>query len=167
MHHELGSGLGWLSGYLVGAGVSVAVHGGLPVSVDTAAESVAITIGVFLVLALLHASGLRWVSMNRHFRAAGPLPSDVQIPRSTPWSGPVIIVFLPPCVMTYFWLADSLFLLLLPVDSLALAAAAFWWERRHSRLIWQGPFKNNKHQLAYSPLSPPPPTRTATDAPPA
>ncbi|MGH1552712.1 hypothetical protein ACRAWF_13480 [Streptomyces sp. L7] len=56
--------------------------------------------------------------------------------------------------MTYFWLADSLFLLLLPVDSLAPAAAAFWWERRNNRLIWQGPFKNNRHQLAYSPISP-------------
>ncbi|MGX9883482.1 hypothetical protein [Streptomyces sp. NPDC002276] len=117
------------------------------------AQSAALVIGCFMILTFVHASGLRLVSVKRRFRTAVPLPSDVQVSRSTPWDGGLVILFLCPAVLTYFWLENSLFVILLPTDSLARATTAAWWERRHGRLLWRGAFKNSG-QLAYTPISP-------------
>ncbi|MDV9174343.1 hypothetical protein R6V09_30075 [Streptomyces sp. W16] len=171
VHHELMASVAWLTGIMVGVTAAVVVRGSGPVRGDTVAQAVALVIGLFVLFTLVHASGLKHVSHKRDFETAVALPSDVRLPSNSPLylllRLPYPLLFLAPGVFAFFLGNDSLFMALLATEWLGSAAVAVWWEHRHGRLVWRGYVHNEPWRLAYSPLSPPPPTRTATDAPPA
>lgn len=171
VHHELIATVAWVTGIVVGVTAAVVVRGSGPVRGDTVAHAAALVIGLFVLFTLAHASGLKHVSYKRDFETAVALPNDVRLPRGGAlhllFRLPYALLFLAPGVFAFFWGSGSLFLALLATEWLGSAAVAVWWERRHGRLIWRGYVHNEPWRLAYSPLSPPPPTETATDAPPA
>ncbi|MEU6141311.1 hypothetical protein ABZ848_13200 [Streptomyces sp. NPDC047081] len=157
VYHELAAGVTWLAGALIGWTAAVVVRGSVPVGGDTVLKVIAYTAGCLAVLTLLHVSGIRWVSGIRDLRGAVPLPSDARLPRPAPFhvllSPPYVLLFLAPVLLTYFWPDDSLIAFLLPMDWLARAAAAVWFERRTGRRVWRGYHHQEPWRLTYSPTT--------------
>jgi hypothetical protein len=175
VHHELRSA----AAALIAAAVTAAVAGGFrgfpPVRLPWwwPAGSLAYVV----LYPLLQASRIKGVSRVRDFDAAVPLAPDTPLPtaplrRDTPVSWgflPVLLVpTLPLALFVSAWFAATP--LWMAVDWASRAAVCAYWERKNGRLIWRGHIGSKPWELSYSlvpPLSPSPPTRTATDAPPA
>ena len=146
-----------------------AVHGFQPLPAGEAARQFPVWLLGLVVLSVL----VELVVEVRRFRKAVPLAADVEPPPDEPLRErlflPGLFAFMavPTLVAAVVWGA---WLALFP-----LASAVHWgtqallitvWERRNGRLLWRKHTMGNVG-LATSPLSPRPPTRTATGAPPA
>ncbi|MGW1746042.1 hypothetical protein ACWCRD_10595 [Streptomyces sp. NPDC002092] len=167
VRHELASGAAKLAGILAGTAVAVGTRESRQWSAaDTAnAAIVAVVAVAFLVVAALVRSTR--FGHRRDFESAGPLPEADRASAGGETVGRSVFLFVLAAGLVYVSSDIWVFVLLVASDYLAKAAVGGLWQRRHGKLLWQVSDEDGERQLAYSPLSPPPPTRTATDAPPA
>lgn len=169
VHSELTAGLVLLAGTGAGVTVAVGVHDTSLLRADSVGR-VAVFAVVFLTLvALVRGTRLKWVGEVANFEAAVPV-SDAEpvVPRRPFGLGRLSLFLLPNLavgLLGFTWVL--LVPLVMALDWLAKAAVGARWERGHGRLLWLGHDKEEPWRLSYSPVSPAPPTRTATDAPPA
>ena len=172
VHGELTVGLALLAATGVGVAVAVGVRDTSPLTGGLVGR-VAVFVVVLLTLAtLVRGTRLKWVGEVPEFEAAVPVTGADPALRRRPF-GPFglgrLSLFLVPSVAV--GLLGVTWVLLVPLamalDWLAKAAVGARWERGHGRLLWLGHDREHPWRLSYSPVSPPPPTRTATDAPPA
>ncbi|MCD9876280.1 hypothetical protein [Streptomyces guryensis] len=164
MRHELASGAAKLAGTVAGTAVAVGTREGRQWSTaDT--QNAAIVAVAFLVIAALVRSTR--FGHRRDFESAGPLPDPGLASGGGETAVRSVFLFVLAAGLVYVWSDIWVFVLLVASDYLAKAAVGGLWQRRHGKLLWRVSDEDGERQLAYSPLTPPPPTRTATDAPPA
>lgn len=175
VHHELRASLAALLAFVISA-VAVAVVRGIP-TVPRAGRAV-LYVGGFLailvVYTLLKATRVKGLSEVREFEAAVPADPDRALPAEDFWHDRPVsprmfwLILVPTLAVTLLW---EPWFLLFPLGSAldwaGQAALVARWERRHGRVLWRGHVGSRPWELSYSPLSPPPPARTATGAPPA
>jgi hypothetical protein len=157
-------------------GVFLAVRGnaGLP---DWWWRTVSLIVAVQALWLRLRGTRLRFFSTARYFDEALPRP----VPYGT-WSTDHWGVFhrprspfaVRPLVLMALVLPLSLFwepypilgLLWVALDWTSLGLVAARWEFENRALLWLGRQGRDPAEYYYTPVSPRPPTRTATDAPP-
>jgi hypothetical protein len=120
----------------------------------------------------VRASRLKAVGRARTYEAAVPLeepPAGGDTLHRRPAGLGAFVGFLAVSLpLSLLWdPVVTLFLTWMMLDWLSDALVAARWERRHGVLLWQGIDEDHPWKFAYSRVSPPPPTRTATDVPPA
>ncbi|MFR0357718.1 hypothetical protein [Streptomyces sediminimaris] len=168
VRHELMAAVALLTAAAAGAAVGVRVVGGASVRAGTVAW-VAVAALAFLALsARLRSSRLKWVGDVREFEAAVPLPGGRPAGRDhTLRKALRFSLFLLPSVAIGLLGLPSVLLvaLALSLDWLAKAAVGARWERRNGRRLWLGHDPADPNRLSYCPVTRPPSTRTATDAP--
>ena len=168
VYHELMAAVALLTAAAAGVAVGVSVEGGASVRAGTVAW-VTVAALVFLALsARLRASRLKWLGDIREFEAADPLPSGgPDRPDHTLRKALRFSLFLLPSVAIGLLGLPSVLLvaLALSLDWIVKAAVGARWERRNGRRLWMGHYPADPNRLSYSPVTPPPSTRTATDAP--
>ncbi|MDN3249475.1 hypothetical protein ACFW4O_05635 [Streptomyces mutabilis] len=167
LYHETRATGAALAATAVCAVAGGAVHGFDPLPAGDAGRFPLWLLGL-VVLSVL----VELVVEVRRFRKAVPLADGVEPPPDEPLRErlflPGLFAFMavPTLVAALVW---GTWPALFP-----LASAAHWgtqallvtvWERRNGRLLWRKPTMGDVG-LATSPLSPRPPTRTATGAPP-
>ncbi|MFI6929997.1 hypothetical protein [Streptomyces sp. NPDC050287] len=175
VHHELRSSLTALLAVVVGA-VVVGLVRGLPSTriTDGTALFIAAVFGLLVLFTLLKATRITWFSGVPEWDAATPVDPETALPtqdfRHAKPVDPVLLLILlvpalfvalvwqPWMIVTPLWSA---------VEWAGQAALIACWERRNGRQLWRGRVQGRPGELSYSPVSPPAPTRTATDAPPA
>lgn len=166
VHMELWAALAVLTGTAGGVAVAIGVRGEPPVRAATV-EWVAALAVVFLVVAtLLRASRLKWVGKVRDFEAAGPEPGAGPTPRHL-WYGLRMLGLVATAALfaSFFTDAAVAVALVQALDWLAKAVVGARWERAHGRVLWRGHNRGEPWRLSYSPVTPRPSTRTATDGP--
>ncbi|MGW0337964.1 hypothetical protein ACWD0J_40340 [Streptomyces sp. NPDC003011] len=131
----------------------------------------AVLIAVVALWTPVKASRLRWVGRARAYEAAVPLadpPAGGDSLRRRPVRLTVFAGFLAAALAVSLLWEPALTLLLgwRALSWLTESLVAARWERRHGVLLWQGHDEDDPWKLACSPVSPTPPTRTATGAPP-
>jgi hypothetical protein len=170
VHDELRAAIAAAAALAVTAVVLYAVRG-LPEPSGRWWLPCAVLVVVVGLWAPVKASRLRWVGRAREYEAAVPLagpPPEGDSLRRRPVRPRVFAGFLvlslavsllwePALVLLLVWRALSWL-----TDSLVAAR----WERRHGVLLWRGHDEDDPGKLSCSPVSGPPPTRTATGAPP-
>jgi hypothetical protein len=169
VHTELTAALALLAGTGMGVAVAAGVHDTSVLRAGPVGK-VAVFAVVFLTLVtLVRGTRLKWVGETANFEAAEPLPGPQPAAARRPFGLGRLLLFLVPNlvvgVLGFTWVL--VVPLVMALDWLAKAAVGARWERRHGRLLWLGHDREEPLRLSYSPVSPPPPTRTATDAPPA
>jgi hypothetical protein len=168
VHHQLRAVVSILAAAAVAAAV-VGVVRGFPPPKMNGLLLAALLLVLVVVSTLLKATRIKWVSEVRDFEAAVPLEdTDVVLPtnrflRDQPFSPKLFVLYLVSTVLM-FW---EPWVVLIPLGSaldwLGQAAVAARWERRHGKVVWRGRVRSSPWELSVSPR---PPTRTATDAPP-
>jgi hypothetical protein len=169
VHFELRAAIAAAAALAVTAVVLCAVHG-LPELPGTWWRPVAVVVVVVALWTPVKASRLRWVGRARAYEAAVPLadpPTGDDSLRRRPLSPRVFVGFLGVSVtLSLLWEPFvTLVVMWQGLSWLSEGLIAARWERRHGVLLWQGHDEDEPWQLSCSPLSPRPPTRTATDAP--
>ncbi|MEV6943239.1 hypothetical protein AB0N07_14830 [Streptomyces sp. NPDC051172] len=164
MRHELASGAAKLAGIVAGTAMAVGTRESRQWSA-TDTQNAAIAALAFLVIAALVRSTR--FGHRRDFESAGPLPEADQASGREETAVRSVFLFALAAGLVYVWSDIWVFVLLVASDYLAKAAVGGLWQRRHGKLLWRVSDEDGERQLAYSPLSPPPATRTATGAPPA
>ncbi len=169
VHSELTAALALLAGTGMGAAVAVGVHDGSVLRAGSVGRAAVFAVVFFTLVTLVRGTRLKWVGEVANFEAAVPLPGAAPAPTPRPFGLGRLLLFLLPNlvvgVLGFTWVL--LVPLAMAMDWLAKAAVGARWERANGRLLWLGQDKEEPMRLSYSPVSPPPPTRTATDVPPA
>ncbi|WP_043676905.1 hypothetical protein [Streptomyces xylophagus] len=167
VHSELTAALALLAGTGMGAAVAVGVHDSSVLRAGSVGRAAIFAVVFLTLVTLVRGTRLKWVGEVANFEAALPLPSAA--PAQRPFGLGRLLLFLLPNlvvgVLGFTWVL--LVPLAMALDWLAKAAVGARWERGNGRLLWLGQNREEPMRLSYSPISPPPPTRTATDAPPA
>ncbi|MFI7402687.1 hypothetical protein ACIBW9_19860 [Streptomyces sp. NPDC049541] len=164
VRHELASGAAKVAGIVAGTALAVGTRQGRQWSA-TDTENAAIVAVAFLVIAALVRSTR--FGHRKDFESAGPLPDTGQASGSEETAVRSGSLFVLAAGLVYVWSDIWVLVLLVASDYLAKGVVGGLWQRRHGKLLWRVSEEDGEHRLAYSPLSPPPATRTATDAPPA
>lgn len=164
VRHELASGAAKLAGIVAGTAVAVGARENRQWSA-TDSENAAIVAVAFLIIAALVRSTR--LGHRRDFESAGPLPDAGQGSGGGETAVRSGFLFVLAAGLVYLWSDIWVLVLLVASDYLAKAAVGGLWQRRHGKLLWRISDEDGEHRLAYSPVSPPPTTRTATGAPPA
>jgi hypothetical protein len=128
-------------------------------------------LALLLVWTLLKATGIKWFSHVRDFEQAvsvghpdGTLPAD-RFLRDRPFRPRLFSLYLALALPLAFWEPWSLGVLpWSALDWVGEAALVVHWERRNGLMLWRGSVEGRPWELSVSPR---PPTRTATGAPPA
>ncbi|MFE7167291.1 hypothetical protein [Streptomyces sp. NPDC057616] len=168
MHHELMAAVALLTSAVAGVAVGISVEGGTSVRAGTVAWVTAAALAFLAASVRVRSSRLKWLGDLREFEAADPLPRDgADRPDHTLRKALRFSLFLLPSVAIGLLGLPSVLLvaLALSLDWVAKAAVAVRWERRTGRRLWLGHDPADPNRLSYSPVTPPPSTRTATDAP--
>lgn len=173
VHHELRCSLAALVTVAINVVVVGVVRGFSSVSFDGAARLVGGVLAVVVLFKLLKATPIKWFGEVRDFDAAAPVAPETALPTEDFWHDhpvnwqfmPVLLV--PTLAVALIWEPwFAVMPLWMAVDWALQAALIVYWERKRGRVLWRGRVRSMPWELAYSPVSPPPPTRTATDAPP-
>ncbi|MFI6011561.1 hypothetical protein ACIBAG_22575 [Streptomyces sp. NPDC051243] len=173
VHHELRAALAALLAFVICA-VAVAVVRGIPTApFGRAALYLGGLVALLAVFTLLEATRIKGVSEVRYFDAAVPVDPERALPPEDFWHDQPVsrrmfwFILVPTLPVALLW---EPWVIVFPLGSAlswaGKAALVAHWERRHGRLLWRGHIASRPWELSYSPLSPPPPARTATDAPP-
>jgi hypothetical protein len=171
VHHELRGSLTALLAFVGSAVPAGAIHGFPPVRIAWWWP-----VGGLAYLALsvlVQGSRLKGFSRVRDFEAAIPLDAGRPLPpepfrRDSPVSFTLLPVILVPTLALALFVSSwfALMPVALALEWLGQAAVCARWERRNGRRIWRGHVGSRPWELSYSLVSPAPPTRTATGAPP-
>jgi hypothetical protein len=144
-------------------------------------SSMAVIAGVLVLWIPLRASRLKWFSMVRELETAEPREVPYGTWSTDHWS--LLRTTHPGILRAMYVLYISLMVPVLAVSILwepYLVGVQLWlaldwtgrglvaarWERRQGVLLWLGRKGRAPSEYYYTPVSPRPPTRTATDAPP-
>jgi hypothetical protein len=169
VHSELTAALALLAGIAMGAAVAVGVHDSSVLRAGSVGRAAVFAVVFLTLVTLVRGTRLKWVGEVANFEGAVPLPGAAPAPAQRPFGLGRLLLFLLPNlvvgVLGFTWVL--LVPLAMALDWLAKAAVGARWERGNGRLLWLGQDTEDPMRLSYSPVSPPPPTRTATDAPPA
>lgn len=170
VHFELRAAIGAAAALAVTAVVLCAVRGLPELSGTWLLPFAAVTVVVAL-WAGVRSSRLKVVGRARTYEAAVPLenpPAGGDTLRRRPFSPKAFAGFLAVALtLSLFWdPVVTLVLWWMALDWLSDGLVAARWERRNGVLLWRSDSRDEPWQLAYSPVSPRPPTRTATGAPP-
>ncbi|MCT9081683.1 hypothetical protein [Streptomyces fulvoviolaceus] len=173
VHLELKAAFAAAAALIVTLAVLFVVRGS-PVLADAWWLSVVAMVVVAALWTGLQASRSKWGGKARDFEAAVPredpqgvLPAGRGRLLHRPFRWVLFLTLLAVSLPLSFWHSNlALVQLWLTLYWLSGALAAARWERRNGVLLWQGHDRNDPLKLSYTPVSPPPPTRTATDAPP-
>ncbi|MEU6260817.1 hypothetical protein [Streptomyces sp. NPDC047043] len=170
VHHELMAAVALVIATAVGVAVAFAVDDSASLVAGGAAWLAGSGL-VFVVLsAALRSSRLKWVGSVREFEAAVPATDgDPALRSRTLGMALRFSLFLVPGVaLGLLGFSTALMIALaMAVDWSVKAAVGARWERRNGRRLWLGHNDDEPGRLFYFPVTPPPSTRTATDAPPA
>ena len=169
VHHELWAAAMILAGVAVGWASAVGTGQSPPVRSDAVGVLVTFALGFLVLSTLVRASRLKWVGQVREFEAAAPLPDTDRRRRRTALAPRMLGLVLLPALCV-FVIRDAAFVavtLMMGLDWLGKAVVGASWERVNGRRLWLAHDQEEPWKLSYSPVTPPPSTRTATDAPPA
>jgi hypothetical protein len=174
VHHELRASLTALLAFVVSAVVVALVREFPPVRTDGRfALHIAGWLALWVLFTLLKATRIKWLGEVRDFDAATPVDPETVLPTEEFWpSRPIIwgflpVLLVPTLVMALAWEPWVVLILLwLALDWTAKAARIVHWERKNRYVLWRGGVRSRPWELSYSPVRPPAPARTATDAPP-
>jgi hypothetical protein len=169
VHHELRAAALLLAGIAVGWASAVGTGQSPPVRSGAVGVLVTAALGFLVLSTLLRASRLKWVGQMGEFEAAGPLPDSDRRHRRAGLAPRMLgLVLLPAlCVFVIRDTGIVVVLLFMGLDWLGKAVAGAGWERANGRHLWLTAGPDQPWRLSYAPVSPPPPIRTAIDAPPA
>ncbi|MDN0195170.1 hypothetical protein [Streptomyces sp. S.PNR 29] len=172
VHDELRDVFSALAASAVNVAVMVSVRGFSPVRPSGLALLAGLALAFLAVYTLLRSSRLKWFSGVKQFEAAVPVEdTDAALPtgdslRRHPIGlrlfAACVAMTLPLALLWDSWMA--VFPLWPALAWLGRAVVCARWERRHGRLVWRGHLPEEPWELSVSRR---PPTRTATDAPPA
>lgn len=174
MHRQVHDQLGCAAASVAAAGVSLAVTTWVHDAPDVRVSDVVLAAALATLWTLLKSTRLKGIGMVRDLDATQPVPvPDTPAPTG---SSPRRPLFQPRVLVPYLVAALGLSLWwdpwwsLLPLvgaaDWLSDAAVTARWERGHGRLLWRDVDPDEPGRLGYTTVTPRPPTRTATDAPP-
>ena len=164
VRHELMAAAGLLTGAVAGVAVAVAIGAGTSVRAATVAWVAVLALVVLALSALVRSTRLKWVGAAVPRPGGRPAGPDHTVRKALRFS----LFLLPSVVIGRLGLpAGLLVALALSLDWIAKAAVGARWERRNGRHLWLGHDPADPNRLSYSPVSPSPSTRTATDGPPA
>ena len=170
VHHELLAAVALVIATAVGVAVAFAVDDTASVGAGEVAWLAGSGLVFFALSAALRSSRLKWVGEVREFEAAVPATGgDPALRSRTLQRGLRFSLFLVPSVVLGLlgFTTALMIALAMVVDWSVKAAVGARWERRNGRRLWLGHDHDEPWRLAYFPVTPPPSTRTATDAPPA